>query len=521
MGILKGLALWLFSSLLFLSLTIFGLLFTVNGTVLNPDFISDEIENLDVSSLAEGVINEQMAEEDFPEELKAALIDTIDKLEGPVKEQIGAAIHDTYDYLLGKKEKPDFTATLGNTFFNSSFIDSLLADLDLSLLAEEFLSEQMGEGEFQEEFGTVLVDTITENEPEIKAQISAAAGPIFDYLLGETQSIDLAHTLRNTILTPDFVESLIDTLDLSSLAGDFLSEQLEQLTEQIPEEIEFLVGHLDDVIADVITELEPTLKAELIAATDDILDYLLRESPTLSVVISLESVKASVEEPLREAFMEYLPSGLAALFQSELDQLFDDFFGELVEMIPPTFELTEELIPADIPTQVAEALEGAEDGLADARQSLADGIAEAESTLEEDLPGIGISLKQIIGYFQAAYWGLLGFMALLILGIVLIHREVKGATRRIGITALTYGAIQFAGILIGKYFIEPMLTEKLLADRMQDIPVSLQDLPTQLLNSSTSPMQTLSLGILIGGVILIAVSFVYPRWRQASEQVDE
>ena len=242
MKILKGLAIGLLSFLLFLSLSIFGWVFTLNSTILNPDFITSQLDKLDVSSLAEEFISEQADEEDFLEELESGLIDTITKLEAPVKEQLGAAIGETYDYLLGRKETPDLRATLGNTFFNSAFVASLMEELDLPLLAEELISEQEDGEEFPEELETALVNTITKLEPLIKERVSAAADPIFEYLLGESQSIDLALTLRNTFLSSEVIVSLVDELDIASLATEIISEQL---PEDIPKEIEFLVGVIE------------------------------------------------------------------------------------------------------------------------------------------------------------------------------------------------------------------------------------------------------------------------------------
>jgi len=73
MKILKGLALGLLSFLLFLSLSIFGILFLLNQTILNPNFISSELDKLDVAALVVEVISEQESEEDFPEEQATAL----------------------------------------------------------------------------------------------------------------------------------------------------------------------------------------------------------------------------------------------------------------------------------------------------------------------------------------------------------------------------------------------------------------------------------------------------------------
>lgn len=411
MKFLKGLAIGLLSFLLFLSLSIFGIAFLLNQTILNPNFITSELDKLDVSSLAEELISEQVSEEEFPEELGAALIDTITKLESPVKEQINAATYSIFDYLLGKRQSPD-----------------------------------------------------------------------------------LALTLRNTFLNTDFVVSLVNELDIASLAGEILSEQL---TGNIPEEMEFLTEHLDDIIA----ELEPTIKEELIAAADPIFDYLLGESQSISIVISLEPIIENLEDTLREALMDSLPPEYAHLPQSELNQLFDEYFAELAEMIPATVEIDETLLGTEVPAQISEALAGAEEELEQARQGIADALAEAEEGLE--------LARQYVGYFQLGYKILIGFILLLIAGIVLLNREVRGATRKVGTIFLTCGVPWFAGILVAKYFAGKQIAQL-------DIPPYFQELLPRLVNAFSAPLQWFSLGLLIGGVALIVVSFVYPRWRRTA-----
>jgi len=218
----------------------------------------------------------------------------------------------------------------------------------------------------------------------------------------------------------------------------------------------------------------------------------------------------SLEDALREVLMEQLPSEYADLPQSQLDELFAEYFAELTKGMPLSFDIGETLVEILPVSQITDALAEAEDGLANTRQAIAEGIAEAEDRLEE--------AREYVGYFQLGYKILIGLMVLLIAGIVLLNREVKGATRKIGTTFLSYGAIWYAGILVGKHFAGTMLPEQM---AKIDIPLSLQEWPLQLISDATAPLQTLSLGLLIGGVVLIVVSFVYPRWRQASEQVSE
>jgi len=394
MKFLKGLALGLLSFLLFLSLSIFGIAFLLNQTILNPDFITSELDKLDVPSLAEELISEQASEEEFPEELGAALIDTITKPEFPVKEQVNAATDSIFDYLLGKRQSPDLALTLRNTLLSSDFVVSVVNELDISSLASEFLGEQLATAEIPEELASLLAeaidDTLVEMEPWIKEQISTAAGPIVDYLLGESQS--------------------------------------------------------------------------------------------LSVVISTEPLITSLKDNMLQALLESPPPELAGLPPAVIEEQFDEFLQEFSEMIPATFEIDETLLGTEMPAMIATT------------------IAEAEEGLEQ--------ARQYIGYFQIGYKALIGLILLLILCIVLINRQVKGATRWLSITFLTYGVLWFAGILVGKYFAGQQIAQL-------DIPSYLQELLPRLANDLLAPLQWFSLGLLIGGVVLIVVSFVYPRWRQS------
>ena len=494
---LKGLVIGLLVFFLFLSLSALGSALLIKQTIFNPNFITSQLDKIDVTTIVAEFISEQDDEETFSAKLETTLVDTIAKLETPVKEQISTALSSTFDYLQGKKESPELALPLKNTFFNSAFVASLMEELDLPLLAEEFISQQEeGEDlseEFPEELETVLINTITEFEPLIKERISTASGPIFDYLLGENQSIDLALTLRNTFLNSDFVIALVNELDISALASEFLGEQL---LEDIPKELEFLIEKVNNAI----TDLELTIKTELITAADSILNYLLGESQGITIVISVEPVIESLEDAMREAFLETMPAELSGLPLPEVEQYFDDYFRELTAMIPATFELDESLFDTEIPAQITDALTEAEDSLAEARQDIIEVLTEAEELLEDG--------KDVIGYFQLGYRLLIGLVVLLIAGIVLLNREVKGTTRKLGIVFLTYGAIEYAGILVGKYFLNKVEFP------WAEIPSSFKAQLPQLVSDFVSSLQWFSLGLLIGGAVLIAISFVYPKWRK-------
>ena len=145
MKILKGFAIGLLSFLLFLSLSIFGISFLINQTILNPNFITSQLDKLDVAALVEEIISEQEDEEAFSEELETALVDTIAELEPVIKEGIGDTIEPVYDYLKGKSESIDLASTIRDNLLSSEVIASLVDKLDIASLAKEIISEQIPE----------------------------------------------------------------------------------------------------------------------------------------------------------------------------------------------------------------------------------------------------------------------------------------------------------------------------------------------------------------------------------------
>lgn len=289
-----------------------------------------------------------------------------------------------------------------------------------------------------------------------------ALGLLSFFLFLSLSVFGLALTINQTVLNPDFVVSGVNKLDISSLAGEFLSEQIPLEGEQ-----ELVAGVLDDTIAD----LEPWIKEQASAVIYAGYDYLLGESQSLNLVISTEQLKETLRDNLKSAFKQSLPPEFAGLPQDMIDAEFDKYYQEFAEQIPPTFDLGENITP------------------------------EVMTTLEQ--------ARQIISYIQIAYQALIALILVLIAGIILIHRQVRGATRQLGITFLTYGVPGFASIFILKNYAMAQLTQFM---TQPGFPASLQAWLPQLLNDSVAPLEMFSLGILIGGVALLVASFVYkPR----------
>jgi len=268
----------------------------------------------------------------------------------------------------------------------------------------------------------------------------------------------IAFMLNQTVLNPDFIVSQVDRLDITSLAEDMLSEQ-------IPVEGEELTG---EVVSDTIADLEPWIKEQAAEAAYTFYDYLEGESPSLSLTVPLERVKTSLRENLWEAFLQSPPPELEGLSPAELEPYFNEYYQQIAQEIPSTFELNE----ASLGTE---------------------GMALLEQT------------RQIIDYFNLSYTALIGIILLSILLIILVHREVRGSTRTIGVNFLVCGALSFIGAFAAEKLSTPLLEQA-------NMPPYIQTWLPQLLSDTLAPLEMYSIVLAAAGVVLLIVSFAYkPR----------
>ena len=174
MNIIKGLVLSLLSMPLVLTLGLFGLAFTLNRTILDPEFISMEIDRLDIAQLAGEIIAPQVPPDmDF---INEALYQAIGDAEPEIKAEIRAAVHSSYDYLLGRSQNLTFTVSL--TEVKSEIRDSLWQYLQTSpppelsnvppALIEEYFDQ------FYRQYTEEIPDIIDETQlsPEVLRELA-------------------------------------------------------------------------------------------------------------------------------------------------------------------------------------------------------------------------------------------------------------------------------------------------------------------------------------------------------------
>jgi hypothetical protein len=271
----------------------------------------------------------------------------------------------------------------------------------------------------------------------------------------------IAFMLNQTILNPEFIVSQVDKLNITSLAEELLSQQ-------IPAEAEEFEEYVGEVIGNTIDENEQWMKDQASDAAYVFYDYLEGRSQSLSLTVSLEPVKTSLRNNMWQAFLDSLPPELEGLPQAEIEQYFNDYYQQISEEIPSTFELNEASMPPEV-------------------------------------RGMLTQTRQIIDYFNLSYTALIGLILLLILLIIIVNREVRGSTRVIGVNFLTCGALSFIGVFAVEKLFAPLLAQA-------NMPPYLQTWLPQLLNDTLAPLEMYSMVLAGVGIVLLIVSFAYrPR----------
>lgn len=361
---------------------------------------------------------------------------------------------------------------------------------------------------------------------------SIMAGVLSFLLMFSLVIFGITFMLKSTVMNPDFITERVEKANITQLAKDFTDEYL---IEEMPEDFRFF----EDVVYEVIADHEPWLKEQFSAAVHEGYDYLLEEKDSLEISIPLESLKESVRASLWLHFMEQLPEWITGPDDEGLKKLIYENIYEFVEGIPAGYlpdeyatlseaelrlyvdayfedieaQITDDRLPPSLEAEIEDLLLPYFNQYYDeiVEDIPAEFVVNEEDISPEAMEALDTS-REWIGVYQIVFYALIGFMVLLIAGIVLIHLNVKDSTRSLSKTFIIYGLFEFIGIMVARYVVPNFLP-------IFDMPVSLQNFITDFYTSVLDPLLWFSVGILIAGVALLLVSIFYRRGRVA-EAVD-
>jgi DNA-directed RNA polymerase subunit RPC12/RpoP len=388
---------------------------------------------------------------------------------------IGIAILSIILFLLLSAFGPAFM--MDRTMLNPDFTATEIDRLQITDLLLEALADAPSD-ELPPQLQDAISRSVIKLEPMLKQEINNAVYSIYDYLKDKRDSPELMNTLRSTLLSNDFLFSVVDELDTTSLIKSFIEEQLPSL---IPQELSDYSEYLNEAIDEFLIEHETWIKEQLKTILVPVADYMVGDIKTFNVEISLDPLIADLKETIMDK-IEELDIPLISLLPDEIVAVFvDDIVDQYTEYIPSPLEVNNSMIGAHVPAEIAS------------------NIGDVENTLAE--------IKGYVGTFQTVYILLIVFILLLIAGIILIYREVKKATRTLGIVILIAGVVDLALLLLTKNMITSQMTQA-----VAGLPSYLQTWMVQLITNMTAPMQILSICFIAVGVVLVIVSVIYkPR----------
>jgi hypothetical protein len=340
---------------------------------------------------------------------------------------------------------------------------------------------------------------------------------ICSFLLFVSLSVfSIAFLLHSTLLSPDFVTSQVDKIDISAVSRDIIEKQVVQ---DIPQEVQFL----KDVTYDVINQQEPWLKKQMDAVINTGYDFLLGKSDQLKITIPLEELKANLKDSLWQTSRKYLEKELAGLSQDQIKQYLQELVGEIAEEdLPPELarlprnqlntyieqylrQFGGQKPTVSLPPEVTRLLEDQLKKYFDRYcQELDDQIPDDYTIDESSIPADAMEqlllARKYIGYFKTGYYLLIVFMVFLAGLIFLINRNVRDTTRSLGVDLIVFGILELAGALLMKYID--------FLSFIPDIPTSIVGWLNSLYKDVASIIQVFSIVILVVGVALLVVSFV-------------
>jgi hypothetical protein len=341
-------------------------------------------------------------------------------------------------------------------------------------------------------------------------------------------SFSAAYLVNNTVLNTDFMNTQIDKLPLSEMASDIINDQVQ---EQIPQDSEFING----VVTSIVDKQEPLIKDQLHKAINDGYAYFQGDVDTLSVTVSLAEIKQSLTQDVWQAAKDYLALQLSSMSEADADA----YAADIVARIPrDAYPSTLMSIPSTLRTELVKqyvltlggrgTFDPAALGLDQTiepqvksllEQYLTDTVSGMDDTysINESTIGSGTmtsirDVRKAVLIFKVAYIYLIVGMIVLAGLIFLINwKNIRASMRALGIDLLIFGILDLAGILVAKY-IQP---QKFIFEN-QDISVSVQNWVNGLVSDVSSIMMTLSIGILVVGVVLLVVSFFIKKPEKAS-----
>ena len=445
-----------FGFILTITLLLLLLVTTLNNTLLNPAFVTNELDKLDVYSIATQQLSDQLSEmaaAEMPAEMSNALegeapYETIRNI---VAEQMPTQMQ---NYMIEQlsQQLPEYAVYMPqvvNTTFASmgtwmdKQIDTAAQGVNAYLTEDAPLSITISLTELKPVLKDNLAQAMRDNPPpEIASLPAAAQDAVIEQVCAKIDSE-----------IPGQV-----TIDEGFLGTEVMT-QLEQA-----KAIATINVSLEQVMNEVFTELEPWIKEQTTNAINSGYAYLQGETEHLSIVIPMAQMKTTVSDKLEQIIRENIPTD-TGISQSDIDNLIVEMQTMVDESIPQELDIDEELLGTEVMTQLEQA-------------------------------------RDILGYTDTVFKGLIGLAVLMVVLIAFLQwRRIKGLAHHIGVACTVAGAVSLAGALAMSN-----LPLQVLSRLQLDIPTEFAEKISLFASDLSQPMVTYASITLVVGIVLLVIS---------------
>ncbi len=307
--------------------------------------------------------------------------------------------------------------TLNFTVLNPGFVNRQIDDLDVTALLSEGITDSPSANELPQAIREFLNNELPDYSEELKAAVKEANNRFYDYLLGRAGTLDLKVVFGETILDPELIYSLADKINWPNLADELIRKEIAE-NGGIDPAFVYLLDYIDDAAV----KLEPWFKDSLREIVPPVHDYLLGQSQTLDVHVSLEEPALVLYETLFDVFSRFPPPEFANLTPAQRQLAFNAFF--FFELLP------------NLPTEIN--IDSA--FFSGAPQSLNQVFADLKTEVDR--------VKGYISTYWMVFYGLILFVIVLLGMAFLITGRVKKALLFGGIIFFVFGLIGFVSAMV-------------------------------------------------------------------------
>ncbi len=343
--------------------------------------------------------------------------------------------------------------------------------------------------------------------------------------------------LRATVLSQSFVNREVQSINVTDLARNILNDRVDF---NLPSQYAAAEPAVKDMAISVVHVYEPWLKEQFDSITKQLYDYLQRRTDRLAISIDLTQLKSTLQSNLWTIWTEKSATYLPEILGGVEDYIVNNP-AQIVQYIPQNFlppdarllsqqqliaymEANQSLVRAQIDSLGTSAI------IADLNNNVVQPyFNEFTDSFIAQIPDVynvnnevfgqdGLrqlaDARRYLGYFDAAYYGLIA-LALVLIGLIwVVWREVKRPILAVGSTLGFFGLLELAGAIIARS-INPFDYATGL-----DIPSYARNIALNVYHDALQPMLVFDIVVLVIGVALLTLSFFVRSKPRGPEPLD-